>query len=273
MSSVEFVKMVASGNDFVIVDNGDGKAEEKIGDFSRFAKVICERKQSIGADGLLILENSKNADITMRIFNPDGTEVAMCGNGSRCVAYYAAKKGISRDTLSIETKAGILKAQVDKKAAKIEMTQPRVLKNRFPLEVCGQTIEVGFVNTGVPHIVKFVDDLEAVDVKRLGKGIRFHKEFAPEGTNANFVKINDKHNLSIRTYERGVEDETLACGTGAVASAILTSELDYIESPAKVKMRGGEILTIHFKKIGDEYKKVFLEGEVKLVCEGRVDYV
>ena len=265
---IEFAKMVAAGNDFVLVDNRGKKAERMIGKFTKFAKRVCERKHSIGADGLLVLEDSKKADIAMRIFNPDGSEVTMCGNGSCCAAYYAANKRITKNKLSIEAKAGILKAQVSKNAAWIEMMKPSDFKSRFSIDVYDETFEVDFVNTGVPHVVYFVDDLASFDVKRYGKVIRYHKEFAHEGTNANFVKVDDRHEISIRTYERGVEDETFACGTGAVASAIVASELHSVESPVKVKTQGGEVLTIHFKKKDGAYKEVFLEGEVKLVYEG-----
>jgi diaminopimelate epimerase len=164
MGNIEFTKLVASGNDFIIVDNREEKAKHKIVDFSNFAKMVCQRKHSIGADGLLLVENSRNSDIAMRIFNPDGHEVTMCGNGSRCVSYYAATSGITRTTLSIETRAGILRARVSSDIAKIEMTQPKILRSKFSLEIYGQTFEVNFVNTGVPHIVCFVDDLEGIDV-------------------------------------------------------------------------------------------------------------
>lgn len=273
MSIIVFAKMVAMGNDFVLVDNRPGVLQAQIDDFSRFARVVSTRKRSIGADGLLLLENSKKADITMRIFNPDGSEAAMCGNGARCMAYYAAKKGITGDILSIETKAGILKAQVIDNAVRLEMTQPEIFKNRFPLEVGGQSIEVGFVNTGVPHVVYFVEDLETANVKKLGREIRYHKQFAPEGTNVDFVKVRDRETISIRTYERGVEDETLACGTGAIASAIMASERNYVDSPVRVKTQGGEALFVYFKNVKGEYRDVFLEGEVNLVYEGGMDYV
>ena len=273
MSNIEFTKMVAAGNDFLLVDNRGKKAEKRIGNLSKFAKAVCARKHSIGADGLLLLEGSEKADITMRIFNPDGSEVTMCGNGSRCTAYYAARKGITKNKLSIETKAGILKARVGKNIAKIEMMKPERLKSRFSIDVYDETFEVDFVKTGVPHVVYFLEDLDSFDVKRFGRVIRFHKEFASEGTNANFVKVNDRHNISIRTYERGVEDETFACGTGAVASSIVASELHSVESPVRVKTSGGGVLTVYFKKRGNEYKEVFLEGEVKLVYEGEIDYV
>ena len=273
MSKIEFTKMVAAGNDFIIIDNRRKKAEKKIGDLSKFAKKVCARRHYVGADGLLLLENSKKADVAMRIFNPDGSEVTMCGNGSRCIAYCAAKRHITKNRLLIETRAGILEALVSKDSARIEMMKPRDLKSRFSIDIYDETFEVDFINTGVPHVVYFVEDLENFDVQRYGKIIRYHKEFAAEGTNANFVKINDRHAISIRTYERGVEDETFACGTGAVASSIVASELHSVASPVKIKTRGGGILTIYFKKKKGEYIDVFLEGEVKLVYEGRIDYV
>lgn len=271
MSSIEFTKMVAAGNDFVIVDNRGGKLKRKISDLSKFANAVCERKRSIGADGLLALENSKYADVTMRIFNPDGSEVTMCGNGSRCLAYYAANNKITKNKLSIETKAGILKAMVSKKTVRIEMMRPKDFKSRFSIDVYDETFEVDFVNTGVPHVVYFVEDLDSFDVKRFGREIRYHKEFATEGTNANFVRVDNRHTVSIRTYERGVEDETFACGTGAVASAIVASELHSVESPVKVKTHSGEVLTVHFKKKDAGYVEVFLEGEVKLVYSGKME--
>jgi len=271
MKNIEFTKMVATGNDFILVDGRDGKTAKKINDYTRFARVVCLRKRSVGADGLLLIENSKKADIAMRIFNPDGSEVAMCGNGSRCVAYYAAKKGITRKTLSIDTKAGILKAEVENDVARIGMTQPIILKKKFELEVCDQNIEVAYINTGVPHVIHFVEDLDAVDVRTLGKAIRFHREFAPEGTNVDFIKVRDRHTILMRTYERGVEDETFACGTGAVASAVIAAEHDYVESPVKIKTWGKEALYVYFKKIKNGYKEVFLEGEVKLVYSGVIE--
>lgn len=273
MNQIEFTKMVATGNDFVLADNRDKKIENRIKNLSRFAKEVCARKYSVGADGLLLLESSLKADIAMRIFNPDGSEVTMCGNGSRCIAYYAVKKSIAGSPMTIEAKAGILSAQVSNNLVSVEMTPPKGLKNKFSLSIDGRAIELGFVNTGVPHAIDFVDELKAVDVKDIGRKIRFHKEFAPEGTNANFVKVTDRHNILIRTYERGVEDETLACGTGAVAGAIMASERGYADSPIGVKTWGGEILRVHFKKEKGVYKEVFLEGEVKLIYEGRLGNV
>ncbi len=273
MKKIDFAKMAAAGNDFIVVDNRGGRFRKKVKDISGFVKAACPRKLSIGADGVLLIEDSKKADITMRIFNPDGGEVAMCGNGSRCVAYYSAKKGMTGKDMSIETRAGILKAHVHGEAVRIEMMPPKEFKTRFSIDVYDETFEVDFIDTGVPHVVYFVEDLEGFDVKRFGKEIRYHKEFASAGTNANFVKVTGRHDISLRTYERGVEDETFACGTGAVASAIVASELHSVEPPVKVRTRGGDVLTIHFKKVKDKYKDVFLEGGVKLIYEGSVDHV
>lgn len=268
MSKIEFTKMAAAGNDFIVVDNRAKEAEKTAGGLSNFAKTACARKISIGADGLLAIENSRKADIAMRIFNPDGSEAEMCGNGSRCAAFYAARRGITKNKLSIETKAGLLKAEVRKDSARIEMMTPKKFKSRFSIDVYDETFEVDFIDTGVPHVVYFVNDLENFDVKRYGKEIRYHKEFAKKGTNANFAKVMGAHDIAVRTYERGVEDETYACGTGAVACAIVAAELHSIRPPVRVKTRGGDILTIHFRKHEGKYRDVFLEGDVKIVYEG-----
>ena len=273
MITIDFTKMVAVGNDFVIIDNRDKRLESFAGDISKIARFLCMRKRSVGADGLLLLERSSSADIRMRIFNPDGTEVSMCGNGSRCIAYYAADKKITQKKFSIETEAGILGAEVLGKAAKIEMTAPKGLRIGIDLEIGGNAHKVNFVDTGVPHVVTIADDIDMIDVKTFGSQIRYHKEFAPLGTNANFVQINNRNNISVRTYERGVEDETLACGTGATASAIIASELGHVKSPIKVKTSGGDALYIYFDKKGSQYRDVFLEGEVEIAYEGSVNYV
>lgn len=270
MNTIEFTKLAAAGNDFVLIDNARKKAESKIGSLSKLAKRVCARRRSIGADGLLALEGSRIADVAMRIFNPDGSEPEMCGNGSRCLAYYAAHRGITGNNLSIETRAGILKALVRKDMVKVEMTEPAGLRLNIALHSGGEEMALAFVNTGVPHAVHIVRNLGAVDVKKTGRQIRCHKIFAPEGTNVDFIKIHSAHAISMRTYERGVEGETFACGTGAVASAIIASELKNIRPPVKVRTFGGEVLRIYFKKKNGGYRDVYLEGAVKLVFDGTI---
>lgn len=268
MNTIEFAKLTATGNDFILIDNGRKKVESRVGSLSKFAKIVCARRRSVGADGLLVLEGSREADVAMRIFNPDGSEAEMCGNGSRCLAYYAVHRGITGNNFSIETKAGMLHAAVHKEIVKINMTQPEGLRLGITVHIGSESLNLSFINTGVPHAVQIVKNLGAVDVKKTGRHIRYHKIFAPAGTNADFIKIHGTHAIFIRTYERGVEDETYACGTGAAAGAIIAAEAKNVRSPVKVRTFGGETLTIYFKKRGGEYKDVFLEGAVKLVFEG-----
>ena len=268
MNSIEFTKLVATGNDFVLVDNGRKKVESKVGSLSRFARRACDRRRSIGGDGLLVLEGSHNADITMRIFNPDGSEASMCGNGSRCIAYYAVDRKITGNKLSIETKAGILHAIVKKNMVKVEMTQPKDLRMNISVNIANEQVTLNHINTGVPHAIYIVKSLDDVEVKKIGRYIRHHKVFAPDGANVDFVKIDGRHSVSIRTYERGVEGETFACGTGAVAGSIIASEAAGVRPPVKVRTFGGDTLRIYFRKEDGAYRDVYLEGEVKLVFDG-----
>jgi len=266
MDEIKFTKAVATGNDFIIIDNRSPALSAK--DLSALAKKACARRFSIGADGLLALEASKIADFKMRIFNPDGSEAEMCGNGSRCIALYALNKGIVKTEMTIDTIAGTLNASVKGDIVKVKLPDPKDIKWNFCVMINKCPYKLNFVDTGVPHVVHFVDDLDKVDVKKMGSHIRNHGEFSPEGTNADFVKVADKHNIKIRTYERGVEDETLACGTGAVASAIISAESEKMASPVNVETRSGEKLKVYFEMIDGEFKNVYLEGKAGLVYDG-----
>lgn len=264
--SIAFTKAVATGNDFVVIDNRSGD----IKDLGPLAKRVCDRKRSIGADGLLALERSDKADIRMRILNPDGSEPEMCGNGSRCMALFAVARGIAPADMTIETAAGILKASVRGETVKVMLTEPRDIKWNLCLMINKCPYKVDFVNTGVPHVIHFVDDLDKVDVKSLGSHIRSHGEFAPAGTNADFVKIVDKKTIRVRTYERGVEDETLACGTGSVASAIIAAEAEKMSSPVTVETHSGEKLKVYFDVVDGQFRNVYLEGKASLVFDGSI---
>ncbi len=270
MNGLRFSKGVATGNDFIIID-GRGKVSSR--KLPALARRLCDRKRSVGADGLLVVEASARSDFRMRIFNPDGSEAEMCGNGSRCVALYAVKKGIAKDEMRIETLAGELNAYVNDDIIKVRLTEPRDIKWNLCLMIHKCPYKLSFVDTGVPHVVHFVDDLDKVDVKNIGSHIRNHEEFSPEGTNADFVEIVNKKNIKVRTYERGVEDETLACGTGAVASAIISAETERMTSPVTVHTRSGERLKVYFDLIDGSFRNVYLEGEARLVYEGVIDDV
>lgn len=269
--------MVASGNDFVIIENSP---HSTVHSPQIFAKKICDRKYGIGADGLLLLEKSKTADIKMRIFNADGSEAEMCGNGARCAALYSARNQqpvtSNQKRIKIETRAGVIEAQAEKDNVRIKLTTPKNIKLDIPLKINNRLLEVNFVNTGVPHTVIFVEGLGKIDVKEIGREIRHHKEFKPQGTNVNFVEILNNNSIKVRTYERGVEDETLACGTGAAAAALLyairytlpTGRQALYPNRIDVQTQGGEILKVYFDRVNKGFKNVWLEGKVKIVYTG-----
>ena len=280
---IDFAKVVASGNDFIIVDNRENKIKEKIIDFADFARFSSRRKHSVGADGVLVLEDSAKADFKMRIFNPDGSEVTMCGNGIRCSALYAFTNKWCGPSMKIETQAGILEATVKEESVypaharmgwvKIKMTPPKNLKLDQNIGVGKTILAIHTVDTGVPHAVHFVDGIKDYPVKDMGAKIRYHKIFEPEGTNADFVKPIDKSTISVRTYERGVEDETLACGTGVVASAIISNLVNGTQQPVSANTEGRDVLKVHFKKEHNRFSDVHLEGKSHIVFEGGMDYV
>lgn len=274
MTTVPFIKAVASGNDFILIDNCQNQLSAISSQLSDFVKTICQRKKSVGADGVLLIETSDVADCKMRIFNPDGSEVTMCGNGARCIALFGLEKMMAGQSQRIETRAGILEAQLlGGQGVKVKMSDPEDIRLDFDLAIDGKNYRVNFINTGVPHVVNFVDDLEGIDVKVLGSKIRYHDEFKPEGTNADFVKVRDDGAINVRTYERGVEDETSSCGTGAVAGAIVTFRLRGLTPPINVHTRDGEVLKVYFSQEGGKIVDVYLEGEAKLVYEGVLNYV
>jgi len=260
--------MHGAGNDFVLIDHRDPFLEEdRLRDFIR---KVCRRRISVGADGLILIERSQKADFKWRFYNADGSEAEMCGNGGRCVARFAHLKKVAGSSLSFETLAGIITAQVNGKRVKLQMTKPHGLKLDQKISVEGEERMISAINTGVPHAVIFVEDLEGTDVVRMGRATRRHSHFAPAGTNANFIRLEEDSRLSIRTYERGVEDETLACGTGVVASALVAAFKGLVKSPVSVRTRGGEILAVYFEIEGGEVKKVFFEGDVHIIYEGEM---
>ncbi len=262
MTELTFVKMQASGNDFILIKNFDGR----IKDGSGLARALCRRRISVGADGLILIEppkDPKNA-FSWRFFNSDGSEAEMCGNGGRCAARFAVEEGLSGSRLSFETRAGVIRAEVFGTRVKVQLTPPKDLRLGLKLSVEGALLEVHFVNTGVPHAVLFFEDVSKVDVPKLGRAVRFHEAFAPAGTNVNFVKVVSGNEVELRTYERGVEDETLSCGTGAAASAFVSTALGLTKPPVKVLTRSGEVLTVHIPS----KDVLFLEGETRKVFRG-----
>jgi diaminopimelate epimerase len=265
MTYIDFTKMVASGNDFVVLDN----RKRKITGLPGLAKKICDRNFGAGADGLIVLEPSKRADFKMRIINSDGSEAEMCGNGARCAALYAKENRLAGKKMRFETLAGVIEAEISGDRIRLKMSDPKDIKLGMDLTIDGRGRSVNFVNTGVPHAVIFTDKIGGLDVKDLGRKVRYHSAFAHRGTNADFVEPQKGNLLKVRTYERGVEDETLACGTGVVASAVIAAAIRGFRSPARCLTKSGEILKVYFKKSGDAFKDVYLEGGASKVFCGR----
>ncbi len=271
-NSIKFLKMHGTGNDFILIDNMSKRIlSEQHG--AKIAKLLCERKFGVGADGLIFIEPPSNpqCQFKWRFFNADGSEAQMCGNGGRCAARFAYINNIAPEDMMFETIAGVIKASVKNDIVKLKLPDPQNTKLDIEIDLDDNFTVVHFINTGVPHVVLFVDNIEEIDVKSIGKKIRFHKEFAPEGTNVNFVKLVDKHHICVRTYERGVEDETMACGTGSVASSIITALKKTGKSPINVKTRGGEEIIVHFSVKDSNIEDVFLEAKTTIVYTGYLD--
>ncbi len=267
MKRIAFTKVVGSGNDFVLLD---ARGRSGACDWKGLARFLCDRKQAIGADGLLVLADSKKGTARMRIFNPDGSEAAMCGNGLRCAAWYLYTRDHGQRRLAIETGAGLLCAEVKgRQRVRVFLGEPKNFKFKINLFIAGRSHCLHSVNTGVPHAVIPVRDLKAVDLARLGPLIRHHRLFGSAGTNVDFIQVTSPHRVSIRTYERGVEAETLACGTGAVAAVVVGQGLGLLRPPAVVRTASGEQL-----RVGPSGPKSktgwYLEGKAQVVFQGEL---
>jgi diaminopimelate epimerase len=226
---------------------------------------------SVGADGMIYIVPSDCCDFKWRFFNADGSEAEMCGNGGRCAARFAFLRGMAGAAMTFETLAGPIQAWVEGTRVKLQLTKPQDWRIDQRIDVVGKPLDLDFINTGVPHALIRVRDIEAADVKGLGPAIRYHEYFQPTGTNVNFVQLQNRGELLVRTYERGVEGETLACGTGSVAAAATAFYRNEAVSPIKVHTRGGEVLTVYVEGTpGEMIEKVYLEGEVRLIFQGEV---
>ena len=272
---ISFVKMTGAGNDFVLVDELKNRSAT---DWARLAPDLCDRRYGIGADGLLVLAPSVRADFTMEYYNADGSFGGMCGNGGRCSAYYYISTGARRET-RFEALGDLYLARVAGSGISLRMKDP-VKFRTIPLQTPEGLISVQFIDTGAPHAVLFTSELPdqlrskigSEGITGLGRSIRYHSEFEPGGTNVDFVELIPGGGIAMRSYERGVEGETLACGTGAVASAAIAALTKGIAPPVKVKTWSDEILRIDFKLAGKEIKEVELEGPVTMVYKGELEY-
>lgn len=273
---IPFTKMTGSGNDFIIIDN---RSRSIPAEWQReLARKACRRKFSVGADGLILIESDPEVDFKWQFYNADGSEAEMCGNGARCAARFAFLWGIApKKEMAFRTLAGLIEAEIRDERVKIRTTPPTGLKTGLELQAADRSFALDFLNTGVPHTIHFLesaDELEASSVSEWGRAIRFHPFFQPAGTNVNFAHVRDIHHLTLRTYERGVEAETLACGTGSIATALVAAARGWAESPVEVLTRSGQSLTIHFTVShggpDSAFVDVFLEGDARVVYQAEL---
>lgn len=282
MTRIAFTKMVGTGNDFMVVDTvGRPQVQRLSRQWPALARAWCDRHRGVGADGVLVLEASRKATVRMRVFNADGSEAEMCGNGARCVARYLHEVRRGRPTaLRLETRAGVLDAGIQGAEVTIQLTQPKGLQLHVSVAAAGQTVQGGFVNTGVPHFVVPVRAIDDVDVAGLGRTLRHHAAFAPRGANVNFIQADAQrpNRLWVRTYERGVEAETLACGTGITASAIIhllrqaTPGNGASAREVQVQARSGDVLSVAVRLSPgtSTIEGVTLRGAARRVFEGAI---
>jgi diaminopimelate epimerase len=262
----EFFKMTAAGNDFILLDTrAEPLRSEEIGDFVRR---LCTRALSVGADGVILLESSQRADIRARFFNPDGG-ATFCGNGARCVARLAYLNGLAPSRMVVETDLGLHRAEVNGGEVSFEMRDPRGFEE-VEVEALARTWRGAFVDTGVPHFVAIEERPLEGSIAGAGRALRQHPRFAPAGINVNFVDPLPQGQFSIRTYERGVEGETLACGTGCVAAALALSAAGLARSPVTLRTRAGSNIRVRFEGDPRRASGVRLEGEARLVYVGQL---
>lgn len=260
--------MNGAGNDFVMIDNRAGEVRLEPDQIVR----ICDRHRGIGADGILLLEKGSNgADFRMRYYNRDGGEAEMCGNGARCFARFANKVAKAPAQISFQTPAGLIRGRLEGELVTLQMSEPKDLKLGIDLTANGAKERVHFINSGVPHVVVPVSNVADVDVRRRGEALRRHEEFSPAGANVNFIEKLGPTKIAIRTYERGVEDETLACGTGVVASALIFGATEKINGPISITVRSGSQLSVDFKRGGDQFTDVTLTGPAEFAFEGTIE--
>ena len=265
---LRFTKMNGAGNDFILIDNRAGDIHLD----RRQIAHLCDRHRGIGADGILLLETAANhADFRMRYFNADGGEAEMCGNGARCFARFANKVAGAQKRISFETPAGVISAELMGDLVTLKMTEPTDLGLDIELPMAKENKTVHFINSGVPHVVIPVPRTDDVDVRREGSVVSYHKMFSPRGANVNFIEKRGPKKVAVRTYERGVEDETLACGTGIVASALIFAATENTSGPITVIARGGDELRVGFETIRNQFRDVTLTGPAEFVFEGTIN--
>ena len=265
---ISFTKMAGGGNDFVVIDN----RAARITDAEELTRRICTRALSVGADGLILIESSVRATFRMRYYNSDGSLGEFCGNGTRCAARFAFINVIAGRQMTIETDAGIVSATIgDGGAVTITLPPPYAFRKERPVPVGDKVIHGSSIMVGVPHYVVYLkDELWSQDIAPLGRAIRRHPELQPQGSNVNFVVVRDASSIEVRTYERGVEAETLSCGSGVVASAVTSALFGRVKSPVSVLTRSGTTYEVAFELVSAGVDNVRLKGDARVIFKAAI---
>jgi diaminopimelate epimerase len=266
---VQFTKMNGAGNDFVLIDDRERQlalAREQIAH-------LCDRHRGIGADGLLLLIpcGTGQADWAWEFYNSDGGPAEMCGNGARCFARFVQRLTGQKESVSFLTGAGVIRALFAGERVTVNLTDPCDLRLNEKVPLAGGTETIHSLNTGVPHAVLAVADADKAMVASLGPEIRCHAHYAPKGTNVDFVQVLGPDSIRVRTYERGVEGETLACGTGVAAAALISSRVHRFHSPVRVQVQSGDVLEVSFEEQDGAFRNVRLTGPADFVFEGTIE--
>ncbi|HEV8336544.1 MAG TPA: diaminopimelate epimerase [Candidatus Polarisedimenticolia bacterium] len=264
---MEFFKMSGGGNDFIVVDNRSVQVQSEA--MPDLVRRISVRALSVGADGVIFIESSRVADFRATFFNPDG-QTTFCGNGGRCASRLGYLMGAVGPRMRVETIKMVHDATIEGERVQFAMPPAARFRPDLKLKLDDQVLEGAFIDTGVPHVVVFRDVPHTVSINEIGRKLRFHPELGPEGANANFVMVVDEHTLAVRTYERGVEGETLSCGTGCVAAALVTTSLGMTRSPVACWTRSGVTLSVHFRGSPGAFSHIVLEGDARLIYQGNL---
>lgn len=260
--------MHGSGNDFVVLDARSGKNVPA--DLVAFTRDVCRKGTGLGADGVILVGDSENADFSWRYINADGTDGEMCGNGAMVGARYAVERGIALAECSFETSVGVVRAAVDGERVTLRMVDAEWLGADLEFDVL-PGVAFDHLNLGVPHVVGVVSNADGVqDLDGLGRTIRHDPQLQPRGANVNLIHLIDSHTIRMRTYERGVEAETLACGTGAICSAIAAERRGLVSQPVNVVVSSGMTLNVTWRQDEDRYTDIRLTGTARIVAEGRI---
>jgi diaminopimelate epimerase len=272
---INFTKASAAGNDFIIIDNRNDIIKE---DISNFVKAISDRRFAIGADGVIFIDGKTDSNLEMRYYNSDGSCGSLCGNGARCTAKYIYEKIKKYEKINFMALKKAYTAEVRDDSVCLHLPDLNLLYKKINLKIQNILRTVYYIDTGSPHVVAFLEEfdwngnLENIDVYSLGKEIRYSPEFMPNGTNVNFINIKNDFSIEIRTYERGVEDETLACGTGTIASSIISSAIKFLRPPIKTITKSKETFIVDFIIQNEVIKNLSLTGTAKLIFDGNFNY-